>query len=270
MPVIPCWAYKSLYRIPNFIKRSIMLKNALPEYSIIRASVDTNYRRAYYKKFNEINERKLYERTLNLGYIVAEGPLTMYAETVLEKQYDREGFRPPAGALVVDVGGAYGDTAVWYSKEFGAKVIVFEPLKERYDAILKNIVANGVADKVTAYNVALGSGAKQIGFIWGGMFTILDGNIVFETRRLDDFGFKDVWLLKIDVEGFECEVLRGAINTINNFKPKIILEAHSSKLKKECIELLHKLGYEIKYAGRVLRCTNQKFNLVQVLFFDHS
>ena len=89
-------------------------------------------------------------------------------------------------------------------------------------------------------------------------------------KKLDDYGFTDVYLLKVDVEGFECEVLRGAINTINSSHPKIVIETHSSKLKKECIELLHGLGYEPKYIGKTQRCTNQEFDLVQVLFFDHK
>ncbi|MGC8593922.1 MAG: FkbM family methyltransferase [Nitrososphaeria archaeon] len=247
-----------------------MIKNIFSEYSIIRASVDANYRIIYYKKFGEFNERQIYEKTQSLGYIIAEGPPAMYGETVLERQYDKEYFRPPRGSLVIDVGGAYGDTAVWYAKEFGANVIVFEPLKERYNAILKNADANGVSDKIKAYNVALGSGTQQKGNLWKGMFTVLDGDIILETKRLDDFGLKDVWLLKIDVEGFEYEVLRGAIDTINNSNPKIILEAHSSKLKKECIELLSELGYELKYVDKTQRCTNQKFDLVQVLFFEHT
>jgi FkbM family methyltransferase len=246
-----------------------MIKNIFPEYSIIRASVDVNYRRIYYKKFAEFNERQIYEKTRSLGYIIAEGPPTMYGETVLGRQYDKEDFRPPRGSLVIDVGGAYGDTAVWYAKEFGANVIVFEPLNEGYKAILKNAEANGVQDRIKAYNIALGSGSQQRGGIWKGMFTILDGDVAFETKKLDDFGLKDVWLLKIDVEGFECEVLQGAINTINTSNPKIILEAHSSKIKKECIELLSELGYELKYVGKAKRCTNQKFDLEQVLILAH-
>ncbi len=270
MTFLPCWVYKTFNRIPNFIKRARKVKSAFPEYSILRASIDAGYRQSFYRKFAEINEKLTYERVHSLGYIVAEGPPTMYGETVLERQYDKEDFRPPRGSLVIDVGGAYGDTAVWYAKEFGANVIVFEPLKERYNAILKNAEANGVSDKVKAYNIALGSGAQQKGSIWKGMFSVLDGDTAFETKRLDDFGLKDAWLIKIDVEGFECEVLRGAINTINNSNPKIILEAHSSKLNRECIEMLSEHGYELKYVGKTQRCTNQKFDLVRVLFFEHT
>lgn len=45
-----------------------------------------------------------------------------------------------------------------------------------------------------------------------------------ETRRLDDYGFKDVALIKVDVEGHEEAVLRGAEATIEANRPTIICE----------------------------------------------
>jgi FkbM family methyltransferase len=46
-------------------------------------------------------------------------------------------------------------------------------------------------------------------------------------KTLDSFGFKDVDFIKIDVEGHELQVLKGAAETISIYKPTIILEQNS-------------------------------------------
>lgn len=76
-----------------------------------------------------------------------------------------------------------------------------------------------------------------------------------ETYPLDDFIFTDVKLIKIDVEGHELEVLRGAIRTIeeNNYPP-IIFEAWTwkpwyQKKRKAVFDYLEGLGYKIEPLG---------------------
>ncbi len=50
-------------------------------------------------------------------------------------------------------------------------------------------------------------------------------------------------VLKIDVEGSEMLVLRGARNTIEDKKPIIILAVHSDDLEEQCRRFLEPLGY---------------------------
>ena len=45
-----------------------------------------------------------------------------------------------------------------------------------------------------------------------------------ELRALDGFGFERVSLLKIDVEGYENEVLEGAVDTIRRNRPVVVIE----------------------------------------------
>jgi len=56
----------------------------------------------------------------------------------------------------------------------------------------------------------------------------LDGRAVSEQElpiaMLDDFGLQDVGLIKIDVEGHELAVLRGAVKTLERDRPSLIVE----------------------------------------------
>ena len=60
---------------------------------------------------------------------------------------------------------------------------------------------------------------------------------------LDEFNLKDIDYIKIDVDGFELRVLKGAVQTINKYSPLIILE--QEKDDRDGIEFCKTLGYEI-------------------------
>jgi FkbM family methyltransferase len=65
--------------------------------------------------------------------------------------------------------------------------------------------------------------------------------------RLDDAGLADVTAIKIDVEGAELEVLRGALMTLRRWLPCLsieIEERHRSGSTRAVPELLYDLGYE--------------------------
>ena len=56
-------------------------------------------------------------------------------------------------------------------------------------------------------------------------------------------------VLKIDVEGAELEVLRGAAGTLNLQRPVVFLEAHSLSIENACIQELESRGYLTKRVG---------------------
>ncbi|MGC9122922.1 MAG: FkbM family methyltransferase [Thermoplasmata archaeon] len=89
--------------------------------------------------------------------------------------------------------------------------------------------------------------------------------INFETRTLDSFNLEKVDILKIDVEGFECDVVEGAFNTISKHKPKIIIETHGSKSRDKCTKLFGSFGYRIFRKGK--QTNSDVFDEVVILFF---
>ena len=66
-------------------------------------------------------------------------------------------------------------------------------------------------------------------------------------RPLDDFGFRNIGFIKIDVEGHEASVLRGACQTIRQSLPILMLELedqHRPGVFDECLEILRTFNYE--------------------------
>lgn len=56
--------------------------------------------------------------------------------------------------------------------------------------------------------------------------------------------------IKIDVENYELEVLKGAIQTIKKYQPILMIEMWNDAKKSACIQIMHDIGYEIKVLER--------------------
>jgi FkbM family methyltransferase len=70
------------------------------------------------------------------------------------------------------------------------------------------------------------------------------GSVTVETRRLDDCGIADVGFIKIDVEGFELQVLKGAAETLRRDRPNLIVEMEEKHTKRPLAEMIAEVcGY---------------------------
>ncbi|HWZ60796.1 MAG TPA: FkbM family methyltransferase, partial [Gemmatimonadaceae bacterium] len=56
-------------------------------------------------------------------------------------------------------------------------------------------------------------------------------------------------VIKIDVEGAEADVLRGASRVLREVQPIVLLSTHSTAVRQECVGLLREVGYGVGPMG---------------------
>ena len=78
-----------------------------------------------------------------------------------------------------------------------------------------------------------------------GIVSVGKGGDKVEARTIDSFGFSEVSLIKIDVEGHEAEVLHGAEKTISAFHPVIIVEISKGN-RTVVMPILKGHGYSVR------------------------
>lgn len=127
--------------------------------------------------------------------------------------------------IAVDIGANIGIQSIQYSKNFN-KVFSFEPVLETFECLYEN---THKIKNIYRYNCGLGSSNKLVNIIrdkkrcGNNRLTETEGTEV-EIKTLDSFELPGCDLLKIDVEGQELDVIQGALNTIELFRPVIVLE----------------------------------------------
>ena len=152
--------------------------------------------------------------------------------------------------LAVDVGAHCGLWSMQLEKLF-SRVVAFEPLERHLECYRKN--TNG---KCELYEVAIGetSGECSLKIVYGlsGQSHILQTDGTTPMRTLDSYGFDGVDLLKIDTEGYELFVLKGAQALLKDQSPVIIVEQKPGHGKKyglkdtEALAFLEGIGYRQK------------------------
>jgi FkbM family methyltransferase len=119
------------------------------------------------------------------------------------------------GGLFVDVGANVGTYTIW-AAELGAEVIALEPAADTFGLLKENIALNGY--RVTAVQAAAGDHCGTARFTSGldaGNSLAPDGPVVTELITVDALiGDRRVTGMKVDVEGFEIDVLRGATRAL--------------------------------------------------------
>jgi FkbM family methyltransferase len=139
------------------------------------------------------------------------------------------------GTAVIDVGANIGNHSVFFGTILNAPVYAFEPYAPNHDLLEINIAANALEGQVIPTNCALGD-INGSGSIHPGPPTNLGTTSVSfgigetQVRTLDSLSIPTpIGLLKIDVEGAETAVLRGATIIIQRWLPDIVVEAGDTK-----------------------------------------
>lgn len=167
----------------------------------------------------------------------------------------------------IDVGANIGFYTVLLSKSITmGKVLAIEPNEIAHKRLLQNIARNHCTDRVITFDGMAGSKeeAKTIYFLEGmEEYT----SVVAPNDQLTDSAITcrqvkqttidtlvaryslDPAFIKVDVEGYEFEVLTGALQTIRRSRPVILCELNDEMLRKHgssasaIVELLRSNGY---------------------------
>ena len=138
--------------------------------------------------------------------------------------------------VFIDVGANVGSYTILASAEVGAKTISIEPVPSTFHCLKNNIALNDIADLVVSHNIGL-AGSKGLLKFTGSLDTVnhvatTDDKYMIEVQvdTLDSIAKDcDPVLIKIDVEGYETEVLKGACNTLSKKSLKaLIIELNGS------------------------------------------
>jgi FkbM family methyltransferase len=145
------------------------------------------------------------------------------------------------GDVFADIGANVGSYSILSSGVCGAESYSFEPCSSTYQRLCDNIRINDLLDSIQVFQKA--AGAKNTTLRVTESYDTTN-HILLETDRSEegvevsviplDVVFRDTTplLIKIDVEGFETEVVKGAANTL---------------CKKECKALIMEVGGGVRY-----------------------
>lgn len=198
-------------------------------------------------------------------------PSSELKEVIMDGMYfNFKDFLPTKHDTVLDVGAQFGDYSLMCSLVFGAKrVIAFEPLPGVYSLFKEAVDLNG-ANNIIPNNYAVGSNNGHMKIHADGLMGNKYGKKEFllNSVTLDSIIGEKIDLLKIDVEGFELEVLNGAVNVLDAYHPRIIIETHSSKLKREALSILSRYGYTVIHKGKTTFSWLPGMDVVQNLYLN--
>jgi FkbM family methyltransferase len=174
------------------------------------------------------------------------------------------------GKDIIDAGAFIGDSALILNELKPRRIYEFEPLRENIQLLNKTIELNNLRT-VVVVGKALASkkGISYIIPLSSGSFISGYGEKI-QLITLDDFFSKNslnVGLIKIDVEGYEPEVIKGAENTIKNEKPVLIVSLyHTGEEFFEIPKLLKSWVPEYTFRFLNLNHTHATFERVLIAY----
>jgi FkbM family methyltransferase len=182
------------------------------------------------------------------------GALERYGEYV-ERELDLLLSHVVEGSVVVEVGANIGCDTVALARKVGStgRVFAFEPQRIIYQMLCANLAINGIWN-VLAERAALGSapGLLRVPPVdyskpgnFGGVALQDQGAEPVQVLTLDAYQLERCDLIKIDVEGMELEVLKGAAGTISRTRPAIYCENDREEKSPALIGFLRALDYAL-------------------------
>ncbi len=160
------------------------------------------------------------------------------------------------GDVVVDAGANIGAHTVFFAQRVGVEglVLAFEPQRVLYQTLCANVALNsipnvmamarGLAEKDGSMNLPSMDYGKRYNF--GGV-SLASGGVgeAVMVSPLDAFNLQQCALIKVDVEGMEEEVLRGASALIARCAPILYVENDRPAKAASLVRYIHSLNYQM-------------------------
>ncbi|MFX0178149.1 MAG: FkbM family methyltransferase [Candidatus Hodarchaeota archaeon] len=207
------------------------------------------------KLLKQLYNIELIKDKYKLSFEVHEEAIFKYKHGL--KDLPQEVINTLRNKIFLDCGAFSGDSALVFEKEYHpSKIYSFEPVKENYEYLLETIKLNNL-EKVVPIQKGVGEENCIVNFSSFGAASscvVEEGNERSEVICIDDFVIEHdllVGLIKMDVEGYEFEALKGAKKTIKKFKPVLLISIyhHPEELfgtKKYIQEMVPDYKFKIK------------------------
>jgi FkbM family methyltransferase len=226
-------------------------------------------------------------RTMFHCLTVNEHCIVLWVETahvrwMMKRLASEEGRR-----CFIDIGAATGAASIPIALKFKSNVsiIAFEPAANAMQLLRATLEQNDI-DTVTLVNAAVADAIGKVPFIeyghdpsglcpylpetstiaYQGVKTINSTQTTVDCLTLDSYFSTDtsfhpsdfsVFVIKIDVEGFEDRVLKGAVEFIKEFRPFLSIDIHNridgqGTTEPICRDTLSRFGYQFQKIDHVL------------------
>ena len=203
--------------------------------------------------FNTVAQTRFGQLIYNVNDVYIGRSVELYGEFSQGETLLFEQLVEP-GEVVLEVGANIGTHTLFFAKQVGpaGRVLAFEPQRILFQTLCGNLALNSVTN-THCWNMAVGSEAGEItvpaldyaradnfGGIELGMHE--QGESV-PLATIDSFQLPRCDFIKVDVEGMEEDVFRGAAETIARCKPILYCECDRTDKSDSLIRLLDSLGY---------------------------
>lgn len=159
--------------------------------------------------------------------------------------------------VVLDVGANIGAFTLLFSQLVGVKgrVLAFEPQRIVHQMLCANVALNALMN-VDVYHACVGSTDEIVDVVelnpyisnnFGGISMDLahTAGSPVPTLLIDTLPLNRCDFMKIDVEGMEEQVLRGAVKTLQTFRPLLYIENDRKEKSASLIDFVRSQGYRI-------------------------
>ena len=189
-------------------------------------------------------------------------------------------------SVFVDIGANFGLYSLVASQKItnSGKIICFEPFPKNYAALKKNISLNGIS-YITSENIALGDKKDELSLYYQpteknlGMvsanFMENSKTIEVDVMSFDEYvnenGIDKIDFIKIDVEGFENQVIMGMKKTLELFSPMILIEIFDEGLinsnHHNAHDYLTRIGYSKYFIDDFGNLSSENTNPIRKNYF---